>query len=578
MASAPEFRASQTLRDGSVDLDGDGIGDYCPTDNCGDYDSPDENVSEELKDTAKALDILSKLIDLAKNLLKGKADRDLEKKVKDAEKKLNEGKQKMMDASSDLNANADGLANANGAINELAGNLSNLTDSINNQLSTISSLTSSINGLDANLVSQSLAIADSQARLDQALNRANYPLGIDGLKQQRSDIRNANFDLMNNRMSMNDTSEQMSNLLGQRNAVGEAYNSNIATASGLRSDISQTYAQAQQFQNGMNNSLSKYNEGASLYSSGANDVRGALSTYKGEMATNLSLTEASRGVSGLSNVMNAVADGKTATAIGSAMASGVEAGARNGGPAELSMAQSLIASAFNSGGNAIDRGGNFVENFARDFGQATLRTTDMMKVGMGIDTGISIMNNSSNPNRVYDSAQVMTQQIGPLVNISAGIVGTASQFVPGLQGSSATINQAGKVLAVGAQGMGAIVVEGANRMSQSGISAPTGNYPPYMTGPQGQGAYRGLLTRSEGGPTSVGTIGLAGSVATLNSMAQQLVGGQFSNKDFAMQASSTVNAIANTGMSSLGLNPQMRIGSVSLRPGSVGIGTGVAGD
>jgi hypothetical protein len=564
-----------SLGDGSVDIDGDGIGDYCPTGDC-EYDSPDKDTSDDLKKTAKALEILSKLIDFLKNLLKFKADSDLQKKLNDAEKKLNDGKQKMMDEANKLNSNFENLQISNQNLQTQLGDLTNVTDSITSQLSAITSLTSSINGLDATMASQSLAIADSQARLDQALNRANYPLGIDGLRQQRTDIRGANFDLMNNSMALNSSQETMSNLVTQRNSVGDAYNSNLNTASGLRSDISQTYGQAQTFQNAMNNSLNNYNQGASTYSSGMNDARGAVSDYRGQMNTGLTLNEGARGVEGASRIINAVADGKTATAIGEAMASGVQALARNGGPAELSMAQALIASGLQSAGNAVDRGGTTGEiatNLVRDFGQATIRVNDMQKAGMGIETGLSIMGNTRNPDRIYDGAQLLAQQVGPLINVSGAIVGTASNFVPGLQGSSVAITQGAQALAVAGQGSAQIAVEAVNRFSQSGISAPTGNYPD-------RGIGRGLVTRAEGGPASPGTITLAGAVATLGSTARQIVGGQLnSNRDFALQASATVNAIANTGMSNFGLKPQLRTGSVTfgLRPGTSGGGV-IAGD
>jgi len=567
---------AKSLGDGSVDIDGDGQGDYCPTGDCGDYDSSDKDTSEDLKNTAKALEILSKLIDFLKNLLKFSADSKLQKQLKDAEKKLNEGKQKMMDEANKLNSNFENLQISNQNLQTQLGDLTKVTDSISSQLSALTSLTSSINGLDSTMASQSLAIAESQARLDQALNRANYPIGIDGLRQQRADIRSANFDVMSNSMALNNSNEAMSNLVSQRNSVGEVYNSNLNTASGLRSDIAQTYGQAQTFQNAMNNNLNNYNQGASTYSSGMNDARGAVSDYRGEMNTNLNLNEASQGVQGASNIINAVADGKTATAIGSAMASGVQALARNGGPAELSMAQALIASGLNSAGSAVDRGGTTGEiamNLVRDFGQATLRVNDMQKAGMGIETGLSIMSNTSNPNRIYDGAQLLTQQVGPLINISGAVVGTASNFVPGLQGSSVAINQASQALAVAGQGSAQIAVEAVNRLSQSGISAPTGNY-------SDRGIGRGLVTRAEGGPASPGTITLAGAVATLGATARQIVGGQLnSNKDFALQASATVNAIANTGMSNFGLQPQLRVGSVSIRPGvSSGSGTIITGD
>lgn len=564
---------AKSLGDGSVDIDGDNIGDYCPSGDC-DYGSSDKDTSEDLKNTAKALEILSKLIDLLKNLLKFKADSDLQKKLNDAEKKLNDGKQKMMDEANNLNSNFENLQISNQNLQTQVGDLTKITDSISSQLSTIASLTSSINGLDSTMANQALAIAESQARLDRALDRANYPIGFDGLKQQRNDIRSANFDLMNNSMALNSSSESMSNLLSQRNSVGEAYNSNLNTASGLRSDISQTYGQIQTFQNATNNSLNNYNQGAGLYSSGMNDARGALSTYKGQINTGLSLNEASQGVQGASNIINAVSDGKTATAIGSAMASGVQALARNGGPAELSMAQALIVSGLNSAGSAVDRGGNLGEiatNLARDFGQATIRVNDMQKAGMGIETGLSIMKNTSNADRIYDGAQVMVQQVGPLINVSGAIVGTASNFVPGLQGSSLAITQGAQALAVLGQGSASILVEATNRFSQGGISAPTGTYPD-------RGIGRGLVTRAEGGPTSPGTITLAGAFSVLGSTARQIVGGQIGgNRDFALQASSTVNAIANTGMSNFGLQPQLRVGSVSIRPG-VSSGTIITGD
>ena len=195
---------AKSLGDGSVDIDGDGQGDYCPTGDC-DYDSPDKDTSEDLKNTAKALEILSKLIDFLKNLLKFSADSKLQKQLKDAEKKLNEGKQKMMDEANKLNSNFENLQISNQNLQTQLGDLTNVTDSISSQLSTLTSLTSSINGLDATMASQSLAIAESQARLDQALNRANYPIGIDGLRQQRADIRSANFDVMTNSLALNNS-------------------------------------------------------------------------------------------------------------------------------------------------------------------------------------------------------------------------------------------------------------------------------------------------------------------------------------------------------------------------------------
>jgi len=185
----------------------------------------------------------------------------------------------------------------------------------------------------------------------------------------------------------------------------------------------------------------------------------------------------------------------------------------------------------------------------------------MMKVGQGIDLAYTIVNNTSNPTRIYDASQVLVQQVGTTFQIGTTITQTVSTLMPGAQAVSPAIGLIGPTLGTGAQGLASTVVETANKLFTQGISAPTGNYPDLGIG-------RGLVSRDAGGPTSaVSTLVLGGGVS-LASTAKQAVVGSLTNQNFAMQASSTINAIANTGLPSAGVTTSLRVGSVDLRPPS----------
>jgi uncharacterized phage infection (PIP) family protein YhgE len=547
------------------------IGPVQPNDSGGSEYGPDTETSDDLKKTSKILDIISKVTDLVKNLLKTKADSDLKKGLDDAKKNINEGKDKMIDAGEKVNSNLDNLTDANGKVTDFANQLSDIQSTLSSQLADIASMTGDLSGLNSQLTNQTSALSQAQARLDQAMSRTDFS----SLGEKRSEIRSANYDLMQKGLAVNDTNFNLANVTSSLNSAGSQYNQSLSQASSTRDNLTSSYGQAQTFQNALNASVGQYNQGAQQYSQGVNQATGAVGNYQNTVSQLTTVGEASAGASGLSKVLNSVANGQYAGATGNALLSGVDAYSRNGGPLEISMARGLIGAGVNSASQAVDGAfgsgdwSNVATSFAKDFGQATLRTNDMQKVGQNLDLAYTIANNTSNPNRIYDASQVLVQQVGTTFQIGTTIAQTTSSILPGMQGFSPGIGIVGASLGTGAQGMASTVVESANKLYTQGLSAQTGNYP-------GLGIGRGLVSREAGGPTSAVSTLVFGSGVSVASTAKQAVVGSLTGQNFAMQASATVNAIANTGLPSAGVTTQLRAGSVTLRPATPGIGSGVA--
>lgn len=527
-----------------------------------DYGGSDSDTSESLKDASLALNVLSKVLDLVKNLLKTKADSDLKKGMDDAKKNITEGKDKMINSGENVSDALNGLSDANSKVTDFANQLSEIQSTLSSQLANIASMTGDLSGLNAQLANQTTALNQAQARLDQAMARTDL-----SLSQKRSEIRSANYDLMQKSLAVNETNFNLATVTDSLNSAGSQYNQSLSQASATRDNLANSYGQAQTFQNALNASVGQYNQGAQQYSQGFTGLKDSVGNYQNKINQLSTVAEASAGASGMSNVLNAVANGQYAVATGNALLSGVDAYARNGGPFELSLARGLIGSGVNSASQAVD--GSFASgdwsnagfNFAKDFGQATLRTNDMMKVGQGIDLAYTIANNTSNPNRIYDASQVLVQQVGTTFAIGTGIAQTASTLMPGAQAVSPALGIIGPALGTGAQGMASTVVETANKLYTQGLSAPTGNYPALGIG-------RGLVSRESGGPTSAVSTLILGSGVSVASTAKQAVVGSLTNQNFANQASATINAIANTGLPSAGITTSLRVGSVDLRPPS----------
>jgi predicted nucleic acid-binding Zn-ribbon protein len=503
------------------------------------------------------------VLDLVRNFLKANADSKLKKGMDDAKKNITEGQDKMINSGENINNSLNGLADANSKVTDFANELSQIQSTLSSQLANIASMTGDLSGLNAQLANQTSQLNQAQSRLDEAMARTDL-----SLSQKRAEIRSANYDLMQANLAVNDTNFNLANVTDSLNSAGSQYNQSLSQASATRDNLSNSYGQAQTFQNALNASVNQYNQGAQQYSQGFTGLKDSVGNYQNTMSNQIApLVEGSAGLQGASGVMNAVADGRYAGATGNALLSGVDAYARNGGPFELSMARALIGAGINSASQAVD--GSFASgdwsnaglNFAKDFGQATLRTNDMMRVGQGIDLAYTIANNTSNPNRLYDASQVLVQQVGTTFQIGTTITQTASTLIPGAQAVSPAIGMIGPTLGTGAQGLASTVVETANKLYTQGLSAQTGNYPSLGIG-------RGLVSRDAGGPTSaVSTLILGGGVS-IASTAKQAVVGSLTGKSFANQASATINAIANTGLPSAGITTSLRVGSVDLRPPS----------
>ena len=514
----------------------------------GDYEGADSDTSSDTQEFLKDFEfwtgIFAGATDLTRNFLKANADSNLKKSMEGAKNKIDQGKQGMMDYGQKIGQSVENINQTNENLTTLSNNLFDIGNGIASQLNALGSLTQSLNVLDQQLYQQTMQLEVAQARLDQAMARTDFT----SLGEKRVEIKSANSTLRDINLAVNETGFQIASFSESYNTVGSQLAENVQSANSVRQDISQTYEQNQAFRQALASNVNGYNQSASTMSSGFGDVRQAVNSYQ-EFNTNVlsSMAEGSAGVRGLGQIAGAVAGGRYGEATAVALKGGVDAYVRNGGPVELAVAQGLIGSAIIGAGRSIDNsiksGANFetaVTNFAIDMGQATLRTTDALKVFQGMDTAYTVLNNTTNPDRVYLASQIAVQQIGPAVSIAGTWATTATSLVPGMQAFTPAVGIVAKALPALAQGSAQIAVETVNKISDSGVSGTVGNYP---TRPIG----RGLVTRESGGTPSALTIIGAGGVATLINSGKAVTIGLTNNNNFAIEASNAVNAIANTG-------------------------------
>jgi len=581
------------LSDGSVDVDGDGVGDYCPFGaNC-DYDGPDSPTGggggggsgnggnggdggdggddgfwKGLLDKASTgFEILAGVVDAVRGLAQSQADKKFSDDLSKASDKMNAGRDGMIQAGEKIDSASSALFGENQNITSLANSFSDITSTINSQISQLNALASTISSLSQTATAQAQAYADAQARLDYAMNRANYPAGGAGLKQQRTDAQSARSDMTNISISQLNTQNSLSGAVNQSNTIGSAYNQNLSTQSGIRSDLVSAYDRAQTFQNALNGGVADYNNSAKVYSSGVNDVRSASTDRQNTYQNTLTpMAESSNGLRGAGQVISAVNDGQYATATSKALQTGLNQALISGAPAELSLARGLAGAVLDGAGKAVDQKSGML-GFAQAVGDATIRVSDMVRVGQAVDLASTIMSNSNNPNRVYDASQVLTQQVGRTVEIGGTIAQTVSSVLPGAQGAGPIINGATKALAPTAQGLAQTTVEAVNQLAQGKVF---GNLTP---GASNLSAFpvggRDIGNRPAGyTPGSTGALQTAvvGSLVSIGKGAEAVtVGLVQNNRNFAMEASAVINSMANTGLPKSGSNTQ-----VTIRPAYTG--------
>jgi predicted nucleic acid-binding Zn-ribbon protein len=557
----------------------DAVEDYFEEDYTNEYaykrddkrDDDEEDFGDEdttLKDTSLALNVFSKVLDLVKNLLKTSADSELKKGMDEAQKNIVEGQNKMVNSGEGVNNALNGLYDANSKYTDFANQFSEIQSTLSSQLANIASMTGDLSGLSAQLSNQTAQLNQAQSRLDQAIARTDL-----SLPQKRVEIRSANYDLMQANLAVNDTNFNLANVTASLNSAGAQYNQSLSQASATRDNLVTSYAETQAFQNALNANVAQYNQGAQQTSQGFSELKNAVGNHQEKMEQLVPLVETSAGASGLSKMLTSIDNGQYAQATGDALKAGVDAYARNGGPVELSLARILIGGGIDSASKAVDRAfasGDFDKealNFVTDFGQITLRTNDMQKVGLNFDLAYTIANNTSNPNRIPDAGDVLIQQIGPISEISAQVLETASAIIPGAQGASPAIKIIVTSLGVGAQGLAQTVMESAKKIYNDEFSAQVSESSPRIVA---GGVARGLVTydSGSGGATSAPSVLLFGSGVSIGEMAKQAVAGAMTNQNFAMEASATVKAIADTGLPSAGVKTQISAGSVTFKTDS----------
>lgn len=527
-----------------------------------------EEADTTLKDASIALNVLSKVTDLVKNLFKVKADIDLQDGMNKAQKNLSEGQNKMVNSGENVNKFLNGLSDSNSKVTDFGNQLSQIQFTLSSQISSIASMTGNLSMLNSQLANQTVALNQAQSRLDQAIARTDL-----SLPEKRVEIRSANYDLMQKSFAVNDTTFNLANVTDTLNSAGSQYNQTLSQASATRESLATAYGQSRTFENALNKSVGEYNQGAQQYSQGVSGMKDTVGNYKNTINQLAVVAEASAGASGISKILNSIDNGKYAQATGDALLSGVDAIVRNGGPFELSMARGLIGAGINSASQAVDMAfangdwSKIASNFTKDFGQATLRTNDMIKVGQGIDLAFTIALNTSNPNRWYDAGQIGLEQIGPISQISTQVIQTVSVLIPGAQGVSPAIEIILPALGVGAQGMAQTVLDTGKKIFDGEFSAQVSESSQRLVA---GGTPRGLVTYASGsgGATSAPSVLIFGSGVSIGEMAKQAVVGSLTNQNFAMEASATVNAIAKTGLPSAGVTTQISAGSFTFKADS----------
>jgi len=514
----------------------------------GGFPGPGDDSSETRKDIELWSGIFSGILDGVKELLKMGADQAFEKSLNDAKKDIDQGKEGMAKYGEQVGINTGLLSENNALITEKGGLLSLVSSAINGQLSSLANLSESLSGLNGQLYNQTLALESAQARLDQAMNRANYPLGMAGLQKQRADIRSANYDVMTNGLAVNETNYQISNTQEAYNTVGSQLNQNLSTASGLRSDITTAYGQSQKFNEAINGAVAGYNQSAQQVGQGVRGIGDAVNTRQDYTQNVLfPMAEGSAGIRGGGQIAGAMVEGKYGEATGIALAKGIEGYVRNGGPVELGASQALIGSASIGIGKAVDsnlragvdlRQGSL--NIIQEVGQATLRTTDVVNVIRQVDTAYTVATNKNNPDRIYDGAQVLSPAIGKIASIGGTYVNTATALVPGLQPISMPLNVATGALPALSQGAFQTLTEGANKLVTSGVSGSVGNYPSRPIG-------RDLVNRPNGGTASLPTIVGGGVILTLTGGARGMTEGRLTGNNMSGWTAGAINSLATTG-------------------------------
>lgn len=527
-------------------------------------------VCTDIADARKGIELTAKVVDIIAGVTMSQAQSELRRDVGDGTRQMNEGAAQMAESGDAYNnSTADWLRDSS-AFNSLAPQLSAIQSTLAQNKTVIDGLQSRVDQGKAQLPQAERAIQDAQARSDYARNRANYPRTLQGLQQQRADAQAAATAMRDASLNKAALENQIRNDSVSYNEAVASNNATLAQGQALAEQASQAKAgaddaraRAQQAEAGVRAGQQQYRNGVQTIKKGMrdfNDVRDNQVTP---------MVEGANGLRGVSKIMDKVDQERGYSAVAEGMNAGYGIGARLSKSAPLMALTDVTAKGINAAGDALDRldqgatPGEAFEGFVTDFGQATVRSSDMARIAEQVELADCVASNDSNPNAAYDAMTILNSQFGPAVDVAGGIAETASPFIPGLNAASPVIPLLTGVAGTMGQGLLQAATETGNKLWNEGLSAEVGNYPPRDLGP----GSRNLVQREQGGPASAGTVMIAGVAVTIgeasSSGVNRMIGNNANN---AARAQSIVQDIARTGAPGVPPPAPLRAGEITLRP------------
>lgn len=525
----------------------------------GSYFTPDSEVYPAAKGVADFLDALAKGLSLTGTFLDVQSKVDFQKSVDRGSAQINDGNNDLNQAGVQFDASATTYFDSGFKLTDYANKLSTLNSMMASQQADMANLDTKINSFKAQAPALDQSLANAKAQQAYANNSANYPRTSQGLAQQRTDQRNANTAVANAQTQIATNSNNIVTNQNLKNSIGAEYNATLESARQTQAQGQAETARNQASKQDMEGAQSLQSRGYEKVGQGQKTVIGGAEKYQNQQENIIGpIMESATGVRAGAQVARAVAHGEQATAIGHSAKAGLEAMARHSGNAGLTRLTGLGGSAILSATKAYDqnqRAGGTPEQggrvFAENFGQATIRYGDMERIGAAVDTAKAILDNTSNPNREKDARDLLVQQVAPTVRVGTAIASTVMSLYPGAEVATPLVNSLGEAVAVGGQGLASVALNTADKIANGKISADVGNYESLKIG-------RCLVDRSSGGETSAFSTALFGTFAVGGSVLASFFD---TNTDYAMRASSLVDAIARTGTGA---------DQVTIRPGLTG--------
>lgn len=527
----------------------------------------DDSIAEDCRKVAKPvadfLDILAKSLNMAGNFIDQKSRLDLQDAFNQGSSRMGDGYRDLSDSGVQFDQSAPDYLDSGFKLNDYAAKLGDLNAMLKSQQSDIKNLDATVQNLENQKPSLDQALRTAEAQQSYAKNPANYPRTPAGLSRQRADQRNASTAVANAKTALVNNERSVADARDLQNSIGAEYNATLQSARQTEAQRASEASRNATALGEMERAQALQNRGYQKVGEGQKTVREGVHKYQ-SVQDNLvgPIMESATGVRVGANVARSVAQGENAVAVGHAMKGGIEAVARHSGDAGLQRASGLGGSIVLGIAKAVDQnireGGTFeqgAEMSARAVGQATIRYNDMERIGSAIETAGTIFKNETNPKRVKDGFDLLTQQVGPSVRIGTQIGSTVMSLYPGAEVATPLVNALGEAVATGAQGLTATAVNVVDKIAKGEISAPAGEYPARPIG-------RCLVDRTSGGQTSAFSTGFFGLLGTGGLMGLSLLN---SNEDYALRASALVDSIATTGEGAVQWDPP-----VTIRPGIVG--------